>query len=94
MPTRTVTPAGHGSFIQAISLYNRLHGAAIHQQRDDDHHPRAIAAHPCTQRTLPAAERFPTTLALIAHPFTSVAHDIPVPALPSCFTLTNKRITY
>src|SRR5437762_13626519 len=80
----SITPTGHGAFVQAKGLHNRLDRTAIGQQRHHDHHQGLGFAQSLKHRACLRAKGLPAALAAIPCTCLPMDHNSALPNLSSC----------
>ena len=86
VPSRTISPTGHGPLIQPLGVNNRLDGTSIGQQRYHNHNQFAWLTKPFHHGSPSSAKGVSTRATPIALPLAIMNLNIALPSLASCRT--------
>jgi hypothetical protein len=86
MGSRSISPSGHGAFIQPEGMHNGLDWASIRQKRHHHHDQIHWFTHPLKHRSSTGTKRLFTRFTTIPLPFPIVDHDVALIVLASCRT--------
>jgi hypothetical protein len=86
MGSRSISPSGHGAFIQPEGMDNGLDWASIRQKRHHDHDQIHWFTQPLKHRSSTGTKRLFTDFTAIPLPFPIVDHDVALILLASCRT--------